>query len=114
LRGWEGLKQDIPPNFVNWQGKLPTELAGHTLFRNGPGRQQLGGERYTHWFDGDGFVNRYALTQHGVSHSGKFVRTSKFEQETRAGRFLYNGAGSRIQNPQTLKGPESVNTANIA
>lgn len=114
LRGWEGVSQDIAPGFVPWSGKLPKELVGRSLYRNGPGRQQLGGERYSHWFDGDGFVNRYALTQQGFTHSGKFVRTRKFEQESHAGRFLYHGAGSRVRDPRPIKGPESVNTANIA
>jgi all-trans-8'-apo-beta-carotenal 15,15'-oxygenase len=114
LRGWQGVSEDIEANFIQWQGKLPTELIGHSFYRNGPGRQQLGGERYSHWFDGDGFVNHYALGQQGVTHSGKFVRTRKFEQESKAGHFLYHGAGSRVRDPHPLKGPESVNTANIA
>ena len=35
------------------EGRMPAELQG-TFFRNGPGRFELGGERYQHLFDGDG------------------------------------------------------------
>jgi all-trans-8'-apo-beta-carotenal 15,15'-oxygenase len=114
LRGWQGVDSDIAEHNVPWQGTLPEQLVGKNLFRNGPGRQSLGGERYSHWFDGDGLINKYALNGSGISHSGKFVRTKKFLQESQAGKFLYNGAGSTVLNPQAVKGPETVNTANIA
>ena len=114
LRGWQGVNADIPAQFVNWQGKLPEELIGRSLFRNGPGRQSLGGERYSHWFDGDGMINKYAFSAQGLTHSGKFVRTKKFIQESQEGKFLYDGAGSQVKHARPLKGPESVNTANIA
>ena len=114
LRGWEGLTQDIAPRHFSWEGKLPEELRGKSLYRNGPARVVLGGERYTHWFDGDGFVHRYAFDAKGVTHSGKFVRTKKFVEETKANRFLYNGAGSIVPNSKLSKNAEAVNTANIA
>ena len=114
LRGWEGLTDDIAPRHFDWQGKLPTSLSGKQFYRNGPARAVLGQQRYSHWFDGDGFVHRYAFDNTGVTHSGRFVRTQKFNAETRAGRFLYNGAGSVIENSKPSKNAEAVNTANIA
>jgi all-trans-8'-apo-beta-carotenal 15,15'-oxygenase len=41
-------------------GRLPADLHGH-FFRNGPGRFELGGERHHHWFDGDGFAQRWTI-----------------------------------------------------
>lgn len=114
LRGWEGLTADIPSRQFQWQGKLPDVLVGKQFYRNGPARAVLGEQRYTHWFDGDGFVHRYAFGKKSVAHSGRFVRTRKFEAENRAGRFLYNGAGSLVENPRPSKSAETVNTANIA
>lgn len=114
LRGWQGTDTDIAEHSVSWQGTLPEQLIGKNLFRNGPGRQSLGGERYSHWFDGDGLINKYALNSDGMVHSAKFIRTKKFLQESQAGMFLYNGAGSTVKHRQAVKGPETVNTANIA
>lgn len=114
LRGWEGLSDDIAPRHFAWQGTLPADLVGKQFYRNGPARAVLGEQRYTHWFDGDGFVHRYAFEKQGLTHSGRFVRTKKFEAESRAGRFLYNGTGSVIANSRPMKSSESVNTANIA
>ena len=39
-------------------GSMPPDLNG-VFYRNGPGRFELGGERYHHWFDGDGFAQRW-------------------------------------------------------
>lgn len=114
LRGWEGLSEDIAPRHFTWQGQLPDMLTGKQFYRNGPARAVLGEQRYTHWFDGDGFVHRYAFDKKGLTHSGRFVRTQKFKAESEAGRFLYNGAGSVIENSRPSKNAESVNTANIA
>lgn len=114
LRGWEGLNQDIAARTFTWEGKLPNELEGKNFYRNGPARVVLNNERYTHWFDGDGFVHRYALRGKGLTHSGKFVRTKKFNEESNANRFLYNGGGSVIRHAKMSKNAEAVNAANIA
>src|SRR5437868_14286272 len=42
------------------EGRWPADLAG-TFYRNGPGRFELGGERYRHWFDGDGMVQAWHI-----------------------------------------------------
>ena len=114
LLGWEGLTENIDPHFSSWIGILPTELEGRTLFRNGPGRQERAGERYSHWFDGDGFISQFRLSKQGVLHQAKFTQTDKLIEESEAGRFLYHGAGSKIANPKGIKGPNSINTANTA
>lgn len=114
LLGWQGLAHDIAPYHVNWQGQLPKALIGKTLYRNGPGKQSRGGERYQHWFDGDGFINQFTFDAKGLTHQGKFVRTQKYLAEEQAGRFLYNGAGSRVNKPQPARSNETINTANTA
>ena len=91
-------------------GRLPPDLEG-VLFRNGPGRFELGGERYHHWFDGDGFAQRWRIGQGQVNHRGKFVATQKFIDESQAGRFLYPGFGTQVTR-RGIKGNDTVNAAN--
>ena len=62
------------------EGSVPNDLRG-TLFRNGPGRQERGGVRYGHPFDGDGYVQRIAFTDEGVHVQGRFVQTAGFVAE---------------------------------
>ena len=90
-------------------GRIPADLNG-VFFRNGPGRFELGGERYHHWFDGDGFVQRWQLNGGKVSHRGRFVATQKFTEESAAGQFLYPTFGTHI----TRRGIKSNDTMNAA
>lgn len=92
------------------QGRLPRDLNG-VFFRNGPGRFELGGERYHHWFDGDGFAQRWQIGNGKVSHSGKFVQTQKFVDEQKAGRFLYPTFGTHVSRAG-IKNNDTVNAAN--
>jgi all-trans-8'-apo-beta-carotenal 15,15'-oxygenase len=90
-------------------GRIPADLDG-VFFRNGPGRFELGGERYHHWFDGDGFAQRWQIGQGKVSHRGKFVATQKFIEESQAGQFLYPAFGTQI----SRRGAKSNDTMNAA
>lgn len=92
------------------QGRLPRDLNG-VFFRNGPGRFELGGERYHHWFDGDGFVQRWQIGEGKVSHLGKFVTTQKFVAEQTAGQFLYPAFGTHIARAG-VKNNDTINVAN--
>jgi all-trans-8'-apo-beta-carotenal 15,15'-oxygenase len=91
------------------RGRMPADLDG-VFFRNGPGRFELGGERCHHWFDGDGFAQRWQISQGKVSHRGKFVATQKFVDESQAGQFLYPGFGTQV----TRRGVKSNDTMNAA
>lgn len=91
-------------------GHLPADLNG-VFFRNGPGRFELGGERYHHWFDGDGFAQRWQIADGKVSHIGRFVATQKFVEESSAGRFLYPAFGTYVDRKR-VKNNDTVNVAN--
>jgi carotenoid cleavage dioxygenase len=54
------------------KGRIPADLNG-VFYRNGPGRFELGGERYHHWFDGDGFAQRWQVGAGKVSHRGRHI-----------------------------------------
>lgn len=92
------------------EGRLPRDLEG-VFFRNGPGRFELGGERYHHWFDGDGFAQRWHISEGKVTHLGKFVGTQKFVAEQKAGQFLYPTFGTHIARAG-VKNNDTINAAN--
>lgn len=91
-------------------GRIPADLEG-VFYRNGPGRFELGGERYHHWFDGDGFVQRWQLSKGKVSHRGRFVQTQKFLDESSAGQFLYPAFGTHVAR-RGIKTNDTINAAN--
>jgi all-trans-8'-apo-beta-carotenal 15,15'-oxygenase len=92
------------------KGRMPADLEG-VFFRNGPGRFELGGERYHHWFDGDGFAQRWQISPGKVSHRGKFVATQKFTDESQAGKFLYPAFGTRVGR-RAANNNDTMNAAN--
>jgi len=91
-------------------GRWPAELRG-TFYRNGPARFDLGGERYRHWFDGDGMVHAWRIDAGRVRHEATFVRTRKYVDESRAGQFLYPAFGTDIRR-RPVANNDTVNVAN--
>jgi carotenoid cleavage dioxygenase-like enzyme len=80
-------------------GTIPAGLRG-TLYRNGAARLERGGLRCGHWFDGDGAIAaiRFEMdAQTGepiVTATQKFVRTTGYIAEERAGKLLYGNYGT--------------------
>ena len=72
------------------EGRIPMELQG-TLFRNGPGRMERGGRWVHHSFDGDGMILSLAFGDGRAYLRNRFVRTSGFVEEERAGQWRYRG-----------------------
>jgi len=92
-------------------GRWPTGLRGR-FYRNGPALFERAGQRYRHWFDGDGMVQQFTFSGGGVSHIGRLVRTPKLAAERDAGRFLFPTFGTPIASDAPIQGPDSMNVAN--
>ena len=96
-------------------GRWPAELRGR-FYRNGPALFERGGERYHHWFDGDGMVQQFSLEDGPggtrIRHLGRLVRTSKLQAEQQAGRFLFSTFGTPIDGTPPVSGPDAFNVAN--
>jgi all-trans-8'-apo-beta-carotenal 15,15'-oxygenase len=93
------------------RGRWPAGLRGR-FYRNGPALMERNGQRYHHWFDGDGMVQQFRIEGGQVSHRGRLVRTSKLQAEQKAGRFLMSALGTVIEDGPPGGGPDSFNTAN--
>lgn len=114
LLGWQSVESD---NFAPMQmkvcGKIPQQLRG-CFYRNGPAKHHRGEVRYRHWFDGDGMVQKFTLSDKGIVHQGQFTHTSKYLKEEQAGKFLYSGAGTYLSDGIAARNNDSSNTANTA
>lgn len=93
-RDWRGGFQSLWDEYDYWidevEGTIPPDLHG-TLWRNGPGALDRGGQPVGHPFDGDGMVCRIAFGDGRAHFRNRFVRTKGWLQEQRAGRILYRG-----------------------
>ncbi|MEK8032129.1 carotenoid oxygenase family protein [Ideonella sp. DXS29W] len=112
IRGLQG--QDLACEAVTVEGHWPEGLRG-TLYRNGPALFERAGQRYRHWFDGDGLVQAWRFGGDGrVSHRARFVQTPKFVAEQQAGRFLLPAFGTAIAPQRPIRSADDLNAANTS
>jgi carotenoid cleavage dioxygenase len=113
LAAYAGVQVDAPTLPMTLQGRWPQDLRG-SLYRNGAARFGLAGQRYHHWFDGDGMVQRYRVGAQGITHTGRFVRTPKFTAETAAGRLLEDAFGTHPVGAEPPRSPDEMNVSNTS
>lgn len=95
-------------------GKIPETLRG-TLYRNGPGRLQRNSVSVGHWFDGDGAILAVHFTDAGATGVYRYVQTTGYQEETKAGKFLYGNYGMIAPGPIWNQLQRSVkNSANTS
>ncbi len=111
--GFRSAAGDIDPGPAQVRGQFPVALHG-VLYRNGPAVHDMAGQRYHHWFDGDGMVQRFAIDGARVEHRGRIVQTSKYKLERAAGKRLIPGFGSQWPGMQPISSPDSLNAANTS
>ncbi|MGF1494189.1 MAG: carotenoid oxygenase family protein [Microcoleaceae cyanobacterium] len=91
---WQQGYRSQPEEFDYWiediEGEIPLELEG-TLFRNGPGLFDIGGEPIQHPFDGDGMISAVKFSQGKAHYRNRYVRTKGYVEEQAAGKILYRG-----------------------
>jgi len=90
--GFRSLAEEFDYRVDDIEGVVPAAVRG-TLFRNGSGRNMLGGRWFAHWFDGDGMVQAIRFGADGVRYRNRYVATANYIDETRAGRIVHRGFG---------------------
>ena len=95
------------------RGEIPADLLG-TLYRNGPGRLERGGQWLHHPFDGDGMIAALRFSEEGVTLTNRFVRTEGWLAEEEADRFLYRGVFGSQKPGGPLANAFDVRLKNIA
>lgn len=114
LLGWQSVGVDnIASDNLAVEGRWPRGLAG-TFYRNGPAGYEVGGRRYHHWFDGDGMVQAFRMSDGFVRHVGRFVTTAKRRAEQDAGHMLWPTFGTPLADGLPVSHPDTINVANIS
>ncbi len=90
--GFRSLAEEHDYRIDEIDGQVPAGLRG-TLFRNGSGRNELGGQWFAHWFDGDGMISAIRFDDSGIHYRNRYVATENYRDETRAGRIVHRGFG---------------------
>ena len=110
---WSSAYKNVEKELTNEplntiKGENINELNG-TLFRNGPGILERGGQWVHHPFDGDGMITAIKFDNGKPLLTNKFVRTKGFLEETKINKFIYRGvfgtqkSGGILNNALDLK-----------
>ena len=95
------------------RGTVPQSLHG-TLYRNGPGRLERGGQWLHHPFDGDGMITALRFEQGRVQLRNRFIRTEGWLAEEAAGKLLYRGVFGTQKPGGALSNAFDLRLKNIA
>ena len=76
------------------EGALPGGSSG-TLYRNGPGKNEVGGKPYAHLFDGDGLLSQFAFDGKRLHYRNRFVRTTHYLAERAADKPVMRNYGQQ-------------------
>lgn len=76
-RIFESLEDEHDYVVSHVDGQVPAELRG-TLYRNGPGRLEIGGSPLGHMFDGDGMLTAFTIADGRVRFRNRYVRTQHY------------------------------------
>jgi all-trans-8'-apo-beta-carotenal 15,15'-oxygenase len=71
--GFRTLDEEHSYRIDEIDGQVPAGLRG-TLFRNGSGRNELGGQWFPHWFDGDGMISAIRFDDGGIHYRNRYSR----------------------------------------
>lgn len=75
------------------EGALPDGLRG-TLYRNGPGKLDAGGQQLGHLFDGDGMLSMFVMSDGTVRFRNRYVRTKHYEKSLASKGAPYRALGT--------------------
>lgn len=108
------IEADVAPHAMRLiHGRAPAGLEG-ALYRNGPAKFRRPGRSAAHWFDGDGLVRRFRISDGGAELAARFVDTPKRRQETRLDAMVMPGFGS-VGDPRAEIGSnDDANAANTS
>ncbi len=75
------------------EGEIPKDLRG-SFYKIGPATKEIFGTKLKHYFDGDGYVSRFAITDEGIELTARFIQTPQRMEEQSSGKMLYDEFGT--------------------
>jgi len=95
------------------EGDIPEFVRG-TYYLNGPAGFARPNFNYSHWLDGDGMVSSLRFDDGSVRFVSRFVRTTKFVEETTAGRPVFRTFGTCFPQDRLRLGIGLESPANVS
>lgn len=93
MSAYEPLYAEHDYPIEDFEGALPEELRG-TLYRNGPGKLEAGGQALGHLFDGDGMLSMFAIADGTVRFRNRYIKTKHYRKSLGSGGAPYRALGT--------------------
>ncbi|PIC43605.1 hypothetical protein B9Z55_004278 [Caenorhabditis nigoni] len=92
-RLFHNFENVVEPKECRKIGTVPGYLKG-TMLRNGPGMFEIGEDKYQHWFDGLGFMQRYHFENGKMFYSARYLESEAYAQNMQAQRIVAGSFGT--------------------
>ena len=114
LLGYLGTRQTEPQADLHMiSGSVPHDLKGY-FYRNGPALHTIGLDRFSHWLDAPGMLQRFTFANNTVTHLGRMVETTRNVAEVNAGNILFSAFGTKGENLGSGGSADAQNVGNIS
>lgn len=104
---------ELHGNIASMTGRIPSDLKGQFL-RNGPALHNIGPDRFLHWFDAPGMVQKFTIGDGRISHHGRLIDTARNRTEARDGRIAFSAFGTHGHGLSSGGSADAQNPANIS
>ncbi|KAK7883185.1 hypothetical protein WMY93_029359 [Mugilogobius chulae] len=90
VRSVEETPEPIPTNI---KGKIPEWINGNFL-RNGPGKFEIGNQKFNHWFDGMALLHQFKIANGEVTYKSRFLSSSSYQANNETNRIAVSEFGT--------------------
>uniref|UniRef100_H3C2K9 Beta-carotene oxygenase 2b n=1 Tax=Tetraodon nigroviridis TaxID=99883 RepID=H3C2K9_TETNG len=74
-------------------GQIPEWVNGNFL-RNGPGKFEIGNQRFNHWFDGMALLHQFKIASGQVTYKSRFLASDSYQSNTENNRITVSEFGT--------------------
>ncbi|KAF1764243.1 hypothetical protein GCK72_004190 [Caenorhabditis remanei] len=92
-RLFHNFENVLEPKECRKIGTVPSYVKG-TMLRNGPGMFEIGKDKYKHWFDGLGFMQRYHFEDGKMFYSARYLESEAYDLNVAAQRIVTSSFGT--------------------
>ncbi|XP_038548670.1 beta,beta-carotene 9',10'-oxygenase-like [Micropterus salmoides] len=86
--------EDTPePISTNITGKIPEWINGSFL-RNGPGKFEIGNQKFNHWFDGMALLHQFKISNGQVTYKSRFLSSDSYQANKEHNRIAVSEFGT--------------------
>uniref|UniRef100_A0A3Q3E0F0 Beta-carotene oxygenase 2b n=1 Tax=Hippocampus comes TaxID=109280 RepID=A0A3Q3E0F0_HIPCM len=81
------------PIQTNITGKFPEWISGSFL-RNGPGKFEIGNQKFNHWFDGMALLHQFKISKGQVTYRSRFLSSDSYQANNEKNRIVVSEFGT--------------------